>query len=114
MPTKSRSSTITEPTDERVFGPLHPGEVLREDVMAELGMSLSALAEALGVSVSDLEAIATERAPVTPEFALRVSRYLGTTPEFWMNIQAQFDLESARDSLGARIEREVTPRAPGL
>ena len=93
------------------FPPAHPGEVLREDFLAPLGIDLSSLAQALGVAEARLEPILEGRRSISPEMALRLARYFGTTPEFWMGMQATHDLERARDSAGARIEARVRPRA---
>jgi len=89
---------------------IHPGEVLREDVLAELGMTPHALAVALRVPASRINDIVLERRAMTADTALRLSRYLGTTAQFWMNLQASHDSKIAlRDSEG-RIEKEILPR----
>jgi addiction module HigA family antidote len=91
--------------------PIHPGEVLREELLEPLGLSAHALAVALRVPAPRINDLARERRSVTPDTALRLARYFRTTPQFWMNLQACYDLKIAlRDSKG-RIEKEVLPHA---
>jgi len=93
------------------FQPVHPGEVLRVDFMEPLGMTPTGLAAALGIDPTALDEFLAGRRPITADMALRLSRYFGTSPEFWMGLQSTYDLEVARDTLKDRIDREVTPRA---
>ncbi|MBM3569955.1 MAG: HigA family addiction module antidote protein [Alphaproteobacteria bacterium] len=93
------------------FGPIHPGAVLREDFLKPLGMSQYALAKALDVPQIRISAIVRSRRAITPDTALRLARYFGTSAEFWTGMQAHYDLERARDRFGARIERKIRPRA---
>jgi addiction module HigA family antidote len=88
---------------------IHPGEVLRVELLAPLGVSRRALARACGVPRTRIERLAREETPVTADTALRLSRYFGTTPAFWMGMQAQYDLESAEDALGDALDR-IKPR----
>jgi len=90
--------------------PVHPGEVLREDVLIPLNMSAPALARALGVPRTRIERIAREESPVTADTALRLAKYLGTSAAVWMGLQTQYDLEHAEDAL-AKDLRKITPRA---
>lgn len=91
----------------------HPGEVLLEEFMRPLGLSANALARELHVPPNRITAIVAVDEPraVTPDTALRLSRYFGTTPEFWMNLQAAYDLSKARAESAERIAAEVRPRA---
>jgi addiction module HigA family antidote len=91
----------------------HPGEVLREEFLIPLGISANALARDLHVPANRITAIVAERPSraVTPDTALRLSRYFGTTPEFWLNLQTSYDLSRARAEVATRIEQEVRPRA---
>lgn len=90
--------------------PVHPGEVLREDYLIPAGVTVNALAIALRVPVSRMyEVVNCERA-ITPETALRLARYLGTSAEFWLGLQSDYDLEKAQQEFEKRIEREVQPR----
>lgn len=93
------------------FAPSHPGEVLLEDFLKPLEMSQYALARAIGVpQIRISEVVRGERA-VTPDTALRLARYFGTSAEFWTGMQATYDLEVARDAVGEEIARQVSPRA---
>lgn len=95
---------------ERERVPIHPGEILAEDVLAELGVSGRELAQQLGVSPNRISEILRGRRGITADTALRLARWLGTTPQFWLNLQQAYDLEVAERDLGAAIAREVTPR----
>jgi len=75
--------------------PVHPGEILREDILPEVGLSVTAAAKALGVSRQMLHDILAERKPLSAIMCLRISRLLGSTPEFWMRLQAEYDLKKA-------------------
>jgi len=88
----------------------HPGEMLREEFMAPLGLSANALAKALRVDAPRINEIVNERRGITPDTALRLARYFGTSPEVWMNLQSAYDLSKARVEKAAEIEREVVPR----
>jgi addiction module HigA family antidote len=87
--------------------PVHPGEVLREDYLLELGLSANALARALAVPAPRINDIVRERRGVSADTALRLARYFGTTPQFWLNLQAAYDLRVAEIAAGSRIRREV-------
>jgi addiction module HigA family antidote len=75
--------------------PVHPGEVLREDVLPEVGLSASATAKALGVSRQMMHDILTERKPLSAVMCLKISRLFGSSPEMWMRLQAAYDLKKA-------------------
>jgi addiction module HigA family antidote len=75
--------------------PIHPGEMLREDFMPDYGLSVSALASALGVSRQSVNELVRERRAVSPEMALRLGRLFGNAPEFWLNLQRAADLYDA-------------------
>ncbi len=92
------------------FAPAHPGEVLSEDFLRPLGLSQYALAKALGVPQIRISEIIHGKRAVTPDTALRLARYFGTSAEFWIGMQATYDLELARDQIGARIVEEIQPR----
>jgi addiction module HigA family antidote len=95
----------------RDLPPIHPGEQLREEFMQPLGLTAYRLAKDLHVPVTRIQAIVAERRGITGDTALRLARYFGTTPEFWLNMQRDFELEQATEALGGRLETEVTPRA---
>jgi antitoxin HigA-1 len=90
--------------------PVHPGEVLREDLMAPLGISINALARDLRVPVTRVSEIVNGRRSITADTALRLARYFGSTPQFWLNLQAAFDLEVVTRRSVRQIERDVHPR----
>lgn len=93
--------------------PIHPGEVLREDYLKELGMSANALAKALNVPAPRINDIVRERRGVSADTALRLARYFDSTPQFWLNLQAAYDLRLAEIASGKQIKHEVPvmPRA---
>ena len=93
------------------FPPTHPGAVLREDFLRPLGMSQYALAKALGVPEIRVSALVHGKRAITPDSALRLARYFGTSAEFWLGMQTSYDLERARERIGAEIEATVRPRA---
>ena len=94
----------------RDLPPIHPGEQLREEFMKPLGLTAYRLAKDLGVPVTRIQAIIGERRSITGDTALRLGRYFGTTPEFWLNMQRDFELERATEVLGDRLETEVKVR----
>jgi addiction module HigA family antidote len=91
--------------------PIHPGEILREEFLKPLGMSAPELAVALCVPATRINEIVNERRGISASTALRLSRYFGTTPKFWLNLQGSYELEAAQDRLGKSIQREVLPRS---
>jgi addiction module HigA family antidote len=84
--------------------PTHPGEYLREDFLVPLGLSANALALALRVPVTRISEIVRERRGITADTALRLARYFGTTPDFWMRMQMSYDLAITSREVTARIE----------
>lgn len=93
------------------FAPIHPGEILVEDFMKPLGLTRYALAKALGVTQVRIGEIVHGKRAISPDTALRLARYFGTSAEFWMNMQTTYELELARDSVGPAIAIQVSPRA---
>jgi antitoxin HigA-1 len=89
--------------------PPHPGETIREDYLAPLGMSVNRLAAALGIGPSRLNEIVRGRRGITADTAPRLARYFGTSAEFWMNLQSIYCLRMTEREARARIAREVTP-----
>ena len=92
-------------TGKKEVRPIHPGEMLREDFLPDYGLSVSGLAEALGVSRQTVNELLRERRAVSPEMALRLSRLFGNSPEFWLNGQRAVDLWDAAQELGPEVER---------
>jgi antitoxin HigA-1 len=107
----SKSSTTTREvaTPNRVT--THPGEILSEEFLKPLGMSVNALALALRVPATRIGAIVKTERSVTADTALRLARFFGTSAEFWINLQAMHDLTKARLESGGAIERDIHPRA---
>lgn len=93
------------------LAPVHPGEVLPEEFMEPLGLTQYRVAKATGVPARRINEIVHRKRAVSADTALRLARLLGTTAEFWMNLQALYDLERARDEVGAEIEDAVAPLA---
>ncbi|HEY1204714.1 MAG: HigA family addiction module antitoxin [Bryobacteraceae bacterium] len=93
------------------LAPVHPGEILREDFMAPLGLSINALGRALRVPANHVSGIVNEKRGVSARMALRLARYFGTSAELWLGLQQDYELDVARDTAAAGIERAVRPRA---
>jgi antitoxin HigA-1 len=94
----------------RRLPPVHPGEILKEDLMTPLGLSINGLARDLRVPATRMSEIVNGRRSITADTALRLARYFGTTPEFWMNLQGAYDLEVATRTSADKIQRDVRPR----
>jgi addiction module HigA family antidote len=94
----------------KTLAPIHPGEIIREEVLIPLDMSVNRLAKHLAVDAARLNEIVRGRRGVTADTALRLARYLGTTPEFWLKLQVHYELRMARQTKLADIERAVQPR----
>jgi len=107
----SKSSTIIRGvrTPNRVT--THPGEVLGEEFLKPLNLSVNALAMALRVPATRMAAVVKCERAVTADTALRLARFFGTSPEFWMNLQAMHDLTKTRQEMGNTINEDVKPRA---
>lgn len=95
----------------RDIAPIHPGEVLQEDFMRPLGLTQYALAKALRVSPRRINEIVKGERAISAGTALRLARYFVMEAQFWLNLQARYDLERAELELAGRLEREVSPRA---
>ena len=91
------------------IAPVHPGEILLEDFMKPLELSQSALARALGVTPMRVSQIVRGERTITADTALRLSRYFGTRPDWWLDLQSHYDLELARDHAEPEISRAVRP-----
>ena len=94
--------------EEREFGPLHPGEVLLEEFLIPLKISQHQLALAMRVAQQKINDIARGKRSITPDTALRLAAALGTTPEFWLGLQQEYDLDCARGLFGESIQMEVS------
>jgi len=93
----------------RKLKPAHPGEILREEFMAPLGLSVNKMAIDLRAPVTRIADIVNEKRGITAETALRFARYFKNSPIFWMNLQTRYELEVAQDELAAKVERDVQP-----
>ena len=90
---------------------IHPGEVLREEFLIPLKLSQNRVARDISVPPRRINEIVLERRAITADTALRLARYFGTSERFWLGLQADYDLEETRHSLGDRLEREVRSHA---
>lgn len=95
----------------RKLPPVHPGEILREEFLEPMKISVYTLAQAIKVPRSRVNDVVLGRRGITTDTAFRLARYFGMTPEFWINLQARYDIDVANRTLRRRIEREVRPRA---
>jgi addiction module HigA family antidote len=110
MPTAPNSLTTIDKGGERELLPLvHPGEVLFEDFLKELGMSQKRLARSIGVPPRRINEIVHGTRAITADTALRLGRFFGTSPEFWMNLQTGYELRRERRRRGDGYEREIVP-----
>jgi antitoxin HigA-1 len=91
----------------RLLDPIHPGEILAEELMAPAGLSANALARALGVPVTRVSEIVRGRRGISADTALRLARYFGTSADLWMGLQTEYDLRLARRQVGEEILRRV-------
>jgi antitoxin HigA-1 len=98
----SKSATTTK------IPPVHPGEILAED-LKDAGMSMNQLAIAIGVPMNRISAIVNGRRSISGDTALRLARFWGTTPQYWMNLQMNYEIAVADEALGARLAR-IKPR----
>jgi addiction module HigA family antidote len=88
---------------------VHPGEILREEFIVPLGLSMNRVAIDLRVSVTRIADIVNEKRAITADSALRFARYFNNSPTFWMNLQTRYDLEVAQDEIADKVERDVRP-----
>src|ERR1700758_571691 len=102
---------------EDEFAPVTPGEMLKDEFLAEYGLSQNQLAKAVGISPNRIAEIVNNRRRISADTALRLSLYFGNSPEFWMNLQTHYDLKMARRNLDAkdikRIKDDNTHLSPG-
>jgi len=92
------------------FAPVTPGEILKEEFLAEYGLSQNGLAKAVGISPNRIADIVNNRRRITADTALRLSLYFGNSPEFWMNLQAHYDLKMARRNLTPEDAKRIKAR----
>jgi addiction module HigA family antidote len=89
--------------------PVHPGEILFEEFMKPLALTKYRLAKETGMPADRVGRIVAGTRAITGDTALRLARFLGTTPGFWMNLQSRYELDTASDAAGAKIEKQVRP-----
>ena len=94
---------------KRDFPLIHPGEILREEFLAPLGISQYRLAKEIHVPARRINEIVLEKRGISADTALRLGRYFGTTAQLWINLQARYDLEVARDAIADTLEKEIRP-----
>ena len=95
--------------NKKTMPPIHPGETLREDFMKPLNLTANRLAINLRVPAARIGEIVNGRRAITANTALRLARYFEMSPQFWTNLQANYDLEVAQDAIGSRIADEIKP-----
>src|SRR3989337_209435 len=94
-------------TKQRLLEPIHPGEILFEEFMKPLGISINRLARDIAVPPGRISAIVNGKRAITADTALRLGRYFGTSPEVWMGLQADYELRVAQRTIGPEIEKRI-------
>jgi addiction module HigA family antidote len=97
--------------EKRVYPPMTPGRFLELEFLEPLGITSYALAKAIGVDPPRMYKIVAGERAITAATALRLARYFGTTPQYWINLQTHYDLEVEEDRIGESIEKDVQPRS---
>jgi addiction module HigA family antidote len=97
--------------EKRVYSPMTPGRFLELEFLEPLGITSYALAKAIGVDPPRMYKIVAGERAITAATALRLARYFGTTPQYWINLQTHYDLEVEEDRIGESIEKDVQPRS---
>jgi antitoxin HigA-1 len=100
--------------DKELFAPIHPGEILLEEFLKPMGISQNRLAISIGAHARRTNEFVLRKGGFTADTALRLARFFGTTPQFWMNAQSKYELNKASDELGGRLEIEVRPCCPQM
>ena len=95
----------------RKLNPVHPGEILQKEFLEPMGLSQNKLAIALGVPARRINEIVLGKRSITADTALRLARYFRMSPQFWLGLQMDYELDMAEDALEGRLEKEVTPRS---
>jgi addiction module HigA family antidote len=101
---------LSDVASGRRLPPVHPGETLRDEFLTPMGISVYELANAIKVPRSRANDIVLGRRAITTDTAMRLGRYFGMSPEFWINLQARYDLDIADRTVRRKIEQEVVPR----
>lgn len=95
------------PSKQKLLEPIHPGEILLEEFMKPMGISINRLARDISVPPGRVSAIVNNKRAITADIALRLSRYFGTSPEVWMGLQADYELRIAQRTAGSEVEKRV-------
>ena len=106
-----REVDFSDVASGRRLPPVHPGEILRDEFLTPMEINVYRLAQAIKVSRPRLNDIVLGRRGITTDTALRLGRYFGMTPEFWIDLQTRYDLDVAERTTHRQIEREVEPHA---
>ena len=106
---KSWTTTEGKKMPDRKLAPVHPGEVLLEEFLKPMNLSQNRLALAIGVPPRRINEIVLGKRGITADTALRLARYFDMSPQFWMGIQMDYELDAAEDQLSDRLDREVRP-----
>jgi addiction module HigA family antidote len=93
--------------ERKIMAPVHPGEILMKEFLEPMGITQYRVAKEINVPARRINEIVHGKRTITANTALRLSRYFGTTEQFWVNLQMKYDLELEKDELGARLEKEV-------
>ncbi len=93
--------------NEKMLHPVHPGEVLLEEFLKPMGLSQNRLGLDIGVHPRRINEIVLQKRRVTADTALRLAKYFGNSPQFWIGLQADYDLDIAKEKLGSRLDQEV-------
>ncbi len=99
------------PTKQKLLKPIHPGEILLEEFMVPMGISINRLARDIAVPPGRISAIVNSKRTITADTALRLGKYFGVSPEVWMGLQGDYDLRVAQRVIGAEVERRVQRHA---
>ncbi len=91
--------------------PIHPGEVLREEFLKPFGITDESLAQSIGAPLQNIREIIAEKQNVTADTALRLAKFFGTSAQFWLGLQSDYDLDVTQEILGERLEKEIQPLA---
>jgi len=100
-------------SEEQMFPPVHPGEILLEEFLEPMGISQYRLAKDISVPARRINEIVHGRRAITADTALRLSHYFGLSERFWLNLQTRYDIELEKDKLKGRLSREVRVREAG-
>jgi antitoxin HigA-1 len=96
---------------EKKLKPIHPGEVLREEFLQPFGITAKTLADSIKIPLETAQEIIAEKRSISADTALRLAKYFGTSAQFWLGLQSDYDLDTTKEMLGNRLEKEIVPLA---